>query len=148
MSTPASNTVTSAIVIGSQSGLPCSSYTSINDPTRNVNQLGSYGTCDNGAIFNATNGVAWIRFEGTGGTELALSSPGINHCGAFIPAYFNGTLPTTVNSMVNDTICMETMADECGWYSDTSVILCPDTVNFYIFLLQPLPVCKARYCTA
>ncbi|CAF2855766.1 unnamed protein product [Rotaria sp. Silwood2] len=90
-------TLVSSTSIGSQSGSPCSSYTTINDPSRNVAQTSLYGFCDNGAPFNTSNGGSWIRFIGTGGTTIPLTSPGLNNCGAYIGGWFNGTLPTTVD---------------------------------------------------
>lgn len=52
--------MTSSVSIGSQSGTPCTSYTTINDPTRNIANAAIYGTRDNGPIFNASNDGSWI----------------------------------------------------------------------------------------
>ncbi len=137
--------LTSSISIGNQIGLPCSGYTTIDDPTRNATQVGSSSACDNGQPFNTTNGGAWIRFVGTGGTTIPLSSPGVDHCGAFLSSWYNDTLPITMNVTTNGTVCFETYADVCGYSVDVSVVYCPG--NYYVYFLPPVGICNARYCT-
>ncbi len=130
--------------IGNQSGLPCSSYTTINDPTRNVAYVGS-SMCDDGPIFNSSNGYAWIRFDGSGGTIIPLSSPGKWHCGTYVVGWFNGTLPTIFGSTVNGSICFDTDVGDCSLIYGTSVTYCIG--SFYVYFLQPVMLCSARYCT-
>lgn len=144
--TAATNVLTSSVSIGSQSGSACSGYTTINDPSRNSSLRGSSSACDNGQLFNSSNGGAWIRFIGTGGTIIAQSPPGRGYCGAFLPAWYNTTLPTTVGATVNGTICIVTEAETCASPIDTQVVFCPG--NFYVYLLSPVPFCNIRYCTA
>ena len=136
----------SSVSIGSQTGAPCSAYTTINDPTRSVTQVGSSGLCDDGPLFNTSNGGAWIRFVGTGGTIIPLSSVGMNHCGAFLSSWFNGTLPTAANVIQNGTVCFETSVNQCGWQFDMSVVFCFG--SYYVYFLPPVTMCSARYCTA
>ena len=138
----------STIITGSQSGSPCSpsTYTSINDPSRNYNSTGSHGSCDNGYPFVTNGSGAWIRFEGSGGTKIPTWSIDINHCGAYLSVWSNSTLPATVNIMTNITLCSNTMALICPWAIRASVIYCPG--NYYVYFLPSLPMCKARYCTA
>ncbi|CAF3467522.1 unnamed protein product, partial [Rotaria sp. Silwood2] len=83
LSTISTTIIASSVSIGSQTGAPCLSYTTINDPSRNVAQTGLYGSCDIGPLFNAGNNGSWIRFVGTGGTIISLAPPGITHCGGF-----------------------------------------------------------------
>ncbi|CAF5084269.1 unnamed protein product, partial [Rotaria sp. Silwood1] len=59
-------TLVSSISIGNQSGPPYSSYTTIDDPSRNLAQSSLFGSCDNGSPFNASNGGSWVRFVGSG----------------------------------------------------------------------------------
>lgn len=131
--------------IGSQNGAPCSSYTTINDPSRNFNQTGSYGACDRGSLFNATNGGSWIRFVGVGGTIIAPTAPDKSTCGGYITSWFNNTLPTTVGTVMNGTLCLSTNDYPCFLSKMISVVNCG---GFYIYLLPSMPVCNARYCTA
>ncbi|CAF2855741.1 unnamed protein product, partial [Rotaria sp. Silwood2] len=134
----------SSISIGSQSGSPCSSYTTINDPSRNVAQTSLYSFCDNGVPFNTSNGGSWIRFIGTGGTTIPVTSPTKNHCGAYIGGWFNGTLPTTVGTVFDGTVCFTINVFSCVYATSISVINCG---GFYVYFLPPTPVCHARYCT-
>ncbi|CAF3096970.1 unnamed protein product [Rotaria sp. Silwood2] len=134
----------SSISIGSQSGSPCSSYTTINDPSRNVAQTSLYSFCDNGVPFNTSNGGSWIRFIGTGGTTIPVTSPTKNHCGAYIGGWFNGTLPTTVDTVFDGTVCFTINVFSCVYATSISVINCG---GFYVYFLPPTPVCHARYCT-
>lgn len=138
--------LTSSVSIGTQTGSACSGYTTINDPSRNYALGGSSSSCDNGPLFNTSNGGAWIRFVGTGGTTLSSSPAGTGHCGGFSTAWYNTTLPTVVGTRVNGTVCLETVADTCAMSIDTLVYFC--TGNFYVYFLSPLPLCNARYCTA
>jgi hypothetical protein len=137
--------MTSSVSIGSQNGEPCLSYTTINDPSRSVMQTGSFRPCDNGSLFYASGDGAWIRFVGSGGTIMAPSSPGKNHCGGYTTGWFNGTLPTTLGTMFNGSICFTTDAFECTVLYETSVIYCNG--SFYVYFLQPVRFCNARYCT-
>ncbi|CAF4589542.1 unnamed protein product [Rotaria sp. Silwood1] len=77
-------TLVSSISIGNQSGPPCSSYTTIDDPSRNIAQSSLYALCDRGSPFNTSNGGSWIRFIGTGGTILPLTAPAQGRCGAYM----------------------------------------------------------------
>ncbi|CAF1466167.1 unnamed protein product [Rotaria sp. Silwood1] len=137
-------TLVSSISIGNQSGLPCSSYTTIDDPSRNVAQSSLFGSCDNGSPFNASNGGSWIRFIGTGGTIIPLAAPAQGHCGAYVGGWFNGILPTTVSSVGNGTACFSMNTVPCFLASSVSIINCG---GFYVYFLPPVSVCNTRYCT-
>ncbi len=137
--------ITSSVSTGSLGGAPCSAYTTIDDPSRNVAQLLSSRPCDNGPLFNTSNHGAWIRFVGSGGTIMAVSSPSLNHCGGYVTGWFNGILPTAVGTMVNGSVCFTTDAGTCSLFYESSVIYC--TGSFYIYFLQPVSFCNARYCT-
>ncbi|CAF3763003.1 unnamed protein product [Adineta steineri] len=114
---------------GASGDPPCLSYTVINDPTRNVNAPGIGGTCDNGPLFNTSIGGRWIRFVGAGGTTMAITPPGREHCGAFLAVWYNGTLPLTSEIIVNGNGCFETYAGECTLQVLISVVKCD---NFWI----------------
>ncbi|CAF4994962.1 unnamed protein product, partial [Rotaria sp. Silwood1] len=86
---------------GASDDPPCSSYTVVNDPSRNIATPGMGGACDNGPLFNTNIGGRWIRFMGKGGTIIPVTSPGMNHCSAYLSGWFNGTLPSTIEAIVN-----------------------------------------------
>jgi hypothetical protein len=136
--------IVSSVSIGSQNGAPCTSYTTINDPTRNIATTGVYATCDTGSLFNASNNGSWIRFVGTGGTTIPTTSPGMYHCGGFLSGWFNNTLPTTVGIVVNGFVCFDANFYSCPIAVPISVINCG---VFYAYLLPPVTVCNLRYCT-
>lgn len=124
---------------------PCSSHTVINDPSRNVNQSGIGGTCDNGPLFDTSIGGRWIRFLGTGGTMIPQSSPGANHCSAFLVAWSNASLPSTIGVISLANICVESQSIAmCSITPNTKIVNCD---SFYVYFLQPLIMCNARYCT-
>ncbi|CAF1471432.1 unnamed protein product [Adineta steineri] len=129
------STITTAATIydvgngGASGDPPCLSYTVINDPTRNVNAPGVGGTCDDGPLFNTSIGGRWIRFVGAGGTAMAITPPGREHCGAFLAVWYNGTLPLTSETIVNGNGCFETYAGECILQVLISVVKCD---NFWI----------------
>ena len=123
---------------------PCTSYTVVNDPSRNVNTSGMGGACDIGSLFNTSIGGRWIRFMGTGGTMIPTTPPGHQHCGAFVTTWFNGTLPSTDEIIVNGSLCLNFIVLECGYQMPISVVKC---VDFYVYFLPPIIMCNARYCT-
>ena len=144
VSTVASSYVGSTVSIGSQTGLPCSSYTTINDPTRSVTQNIVFGVCDQLEIFNATAHGSWIRFVGTGGTTIPLSAPIPPACGAYVVGWFNGTMPTTPGISMNATICFNYPKSDAITEMQIEVMNCN---GFFIYLLQPVTFCNGRYCT-
>ncbi|CAF1352623.1 unnamed protein product [Adineta ricciae] len=130
---------------GGESGhSPCTSYTAIDDPLRNVAAPSIGSACDTGPFFNTSIGGRWIRFVGTGGTMIPVTSVGTQHCGAYLTAWINGTLPTTSNVIVNSTVCIDSLIGTCLVSLPVSLIKCN---NFYVYFLPPLPFCNARYCT-
>lgn len=143
MSATLASVVTSTISIGSQTGAPCSSYTTINDPTRNINYKGG-SACDRVSLFNATDGGSWIRFIGTGGTTIPTTPIIKAACGAYVPGWHNGTLPPNVGDIVNGTICFSVDYILCISTLGTTIVNCG---GFYIYLLLPSAICSSRYCT-
>ncbi|CAF1087863.1 unnamed protein product [Adineta ricciae] len=129
---------------GASGHSPCTSYTVIDDPLRNVASPSIGGTCDTGPFFNTSIGGRWTRFVGTGGTMIPVTSVGTQHCGAYLTTWINGTLPTTSNVIVNSTVCTDGIAVPCLGQLPVSLIKCN---TFYVYFLSPLPYCNARYCT-
>jgi len=82
---------------------------------------------------------------GTGGTTIPVTSPGLNHCGAFLTAWFNGSLPSMIGTIVNGSVCTELYYFEAlNFCNSASVINCD---SFFVYFLPPLILCNARYCT-
>ncbi len=120
----------------------CSSYTTINDPTRSINAAGYALGCDNAAPFNQSNPI-WIRFVGTGGTTLPLATPGMNLCGSTGTGWYNGVMPSS-GEIANGTACFTWLTNICQYSASISVANCG---SFYVYLLPPAPACMMRYCT-
>jgi hypothetical protein len=144
VSTVSVSAMVSSVNIGNQTGPPCSTYTTIDDPTRNIAQTGLL-MCDDGPIFNTSSGGASIRFEGSGGTMIPTSSPGKNHCGSLATGWFNGTLPTLFGTMVNGSACFTADGFDCSLSHEISIVYY--TGGFYVNFLPHVPLCSARYCT-
>ena len=138
----------STIITGDQSGSPCSSstYTSINDPSRSYNFTNSHRTCDNGYPFITSNGGAWIRFEGSGGTNIPTWPIDINHCGGYLSIWSNTSLPTVMNASTNITLCYSNYLNSCHLIQEAPVVYCPG--GYYVYFLRPVYFCNTRYCTA
>jgi hypothetical protein len=82
---------------------------------------------------------------GIGGTIMPLTSPGMNHCGAFLSGWFNESLPSTIGTIVSGGVCFELYdAELCGPYYSVSVVNCG---GFYVYFLPPVILCNSRYCT-
>jgi hypothetical protein len=129
---------------GISGGPPCSSYTVIDDPSRNTDKPGMGGTCDDGPLFNTNIGGRWVRFMGIGGTMIPPYSPGTQHCSAYLTGWSNMTLPSTTNTLVNGTVCFDAIVSECTFIMDMTVVNCG---SFYVYFLPPVQFCNARYCT-
>ena len=68
----------------------CSSYTVINDPTREVTYGVVPNQCDNGFFSTST----WYRFSDMNGFNFVPTAPpAINTCGATLPGWLSGVYP-------------------------------------------------------
>ncbi len=121
----------------------CSSYTTLNDPTRSVFATGYALGCDNTAPFINRTTPIWSRFIGTGGTQLPLTTPGLNICGSVGTGWYSGVMPSS-GQIVNGTACFTWTYSVCQYSQSISVANCG---SFYIYLLPPAPACMMRYCT-
>ncbi|UJR23712.1 hypothetical protein I4U23_026693 [Adineta vaga] len=121
----------------------CSTYTTVDDPTRSINAPGYALGCDNVSPFLNRSQSIWIRFIGTGGTTLPLTTPGMNICGSQGTGWYYGTMPST-GQLLNGTACFTWDTSVCRFSASISVANCG---SFYIYLLPPPPACMMRYCT-
>ncbi len=99
--------------------------------------------CDNSAPFINRTVPVWIRFIGTGGTTLPLTTPGLNICGSVGTGWYDGDMPSS-GQLVNGTACFTWYDSVCRYSQSISVGNCG---SFYIYLLPPPPACMIRYCT-
>jgi hypothetical protein len=118
----------------------CYDYTTIDDPTRSVNQNSS-STCDS-TFFSA--GAMWVRFVGTGGTQIPTSAVGINRCGADATGWYSGEMPNVLDTTVNGTVCYTWNSNSCSYSNQIQVTNCG---SYYVYRLTAPPACYLRYCT-
>ncbi|CAF1385349.1 unnamed protein product [Adineta ricciae] len=117
----------------------CSSYTNISDATRLTTASGG-SACDS-SIFSSS--TTWVRFTGSGGTQLATTAPSANQCGTQASGWYSSSLPSS-GSSINGTACYVWGSNNCNWSNAVRVTNCG---SFYVFGLVTPPVCNARYCT-
>lgn len=135
-----STTVTTTTTATMTSSTPqCSSYTIINDSTRLATAAG--GTSCDSPLFNST--TTWIRFSGSGGTQLVTSAPSISACDAQAPGWYSGSLPISGNTVTGEA-CYAWSSNDCYW---SNTIQVTDCGSFYVWGLVSPPECSLRYCT-
>jgi hypothetical protein len=127
--------LTSAQTLPSQ----CFTYTTNNDPTRNVNANGNDG-CDTSFM----SGSTWIRFIGASGTQLPTTPTSPNHCGTQVTGWYAGAMPAVSETITNGRVCFSFDGDACKWSNTIGITNCG---SFYVYQLTMPPVCSARYCT-
>jgi hypothetical protein len=118
----------------------CYNYTTMDDNTRSVN--GSSGTGCDRTIFSS--GPTWVRFVGTGGTEIPTSPVGSNHCNTQATGWYSGVMPNTFDETTNGTACFEWQSGTCQFSSNIFVTNCG---SYYVYRLSSTPNCNMRYCT-
>jgi uromodulin len=118
----------------------CSNYTTINDPTRNINQAG--GVQNDLQTF--TSGQQWIRFEGPGGTQIPTSAVPSNQCGTYASGWYSGDMPSISGTTVNGTVCYTWTSGSCQYTNQIQVTNCG---SYYVYNLRAPPVSGLRYCT-
>ncbi|CAF1329715.1 unnamed protein product [Rotaria sordida] len=120
----------------------CTNYTTINDPSRLVSSNGGSG-CDNSSF---STGITYVRFVSGSGKdmEIAMSSPGPNHCGTQATGYVTTDYPYFPSQTVNATVCYANNNTSCYASNTITISYCD---QYYVFGLTKPPRCPARYCT-
>ncbi len=118
----------------------CYDYTTIDDPTRSVNET-SGQVCDQ-TFFSS--GAKWVRFIGTGGTQIPTSAVGSHRCGADATGWYSGEMPNVLDETTNGTVCFEWSSSTCSWNTNALVTNCG---SYYVYRLNPPTTCYLRYCT-
>ncbi|CAF0874414.1 unnamed protein product [Didymodactylos carnosus] len=119
----------------------CSNYTTVNDPTRNINYTATNTSCDNTFFSYAV--AKWVRFVGTGGTVVPTYSIPVNHCGGYGTMWFNGTYSSTVYGTQNSLICVTWGLVPCY---QSGYIFITNCNTYYVYAVRG-PIYCARYCT-
>ena len=118
----------------------CDTYTTINDPTRNVMQASTV----NGDIHYFSSGPLWVRFEGSGGTQIPTTAVPYYRCGTTASGWYSGAMPTVPDTSVNGTVCYTWLDNTCAYSNEIQVTNCG---SYYVYYLSAPPTSNLRYCT-
>ncbi|KAL9973652.1 hypothetical protein ACROYT_G020133 [Oculina patagonica] len=118
----------------------CSNYTFLNES----NRAKTYN--DNSTLLCDKELSGWYRFGGEAGNQMADSCVSRRHqCGAGMPGWLNGSHPSVADGVVRRNVCfhLSTSGECCRRSTQIGVRNCG---KFYVYELNPPPVCNARYC--
>lgn len=87
--------------------------------------------------------MSWYRFTGEAGDRMPTQCVPRRHCGTHAPGWLQGSHPLVGEGVVKRTVCFSWRWDCCFWKQEVSVRNCG---GFYVYRLQPPPVCRLRYC--
>lgn len=118
----------------------CSNYTTIDDPTRNVNE----DRGNNNDRDHFTSGPIWVRFVGTGGTQIPTSAAAMYRCGTSVAGWYSGEMPTVPSTTVSGNVCYTWVSGNCSYRTKISVTNCG---SYYVYHLNSPLSGGLRYCT-
>jgi hypothetical protein len=118
----------------------CYDYTTINDPTRNVNE--GRGNAADQSYFSS--GPQWVRFEGEGGTQIPTSQVAMYRCGTNAAGWYSGAMPSVPSTTENGTVCFAWSGGSCQYTHDIRVTNCG---SYYVYYLSAPTSGGMRYCT-
>jgi len=121
----------------------CTSYTTNDDPTRNIAYTISCGNCH----CDTSLSPGWYRFLGSAGTRLSTFPSNMYSCGVYYPGWFNGSLPTTVGASTSGNMCFSYGGNICYTQPSANTIMVTNCGDYYVFFLTTLSSCGYRYCT-
>ncbi|RMX57371.1 hypothetical protein pdam_00016039 [Pocillopora damicornis] len=126
-----------------QSTDECTSYSTINDPTRSVsNEKNSeFALCDKGILTSES----WVRFTGSGGTVIPNNPPQAHHCGTKSSGWIRGAHPAVAEGVVQRELCYRYNENECGF--DSYEISIRNCGSFFVYKPPDLTECYLRLCT-
>ena len=116
----------------------CGSYQTFDSDDRDVSSSNE-NLCDSGLD------PKWYRFEDEDGSYLPEScpEPQSDVCGTGHPGWLNGIHPTVSEGVVTRTVCFSHTSGCCQY---TTTIQIKNCGNFYVYYLEPAPLCDLGYC--
>ena len=90
-------------------------------------------------------GEGYYRFMEPSGTMMPESSLGEYHCGTHYSGWLNGSHPMEIGLEVEMKACFLNGNTECYYKANIKVTNCS---TYYVYYLEEVPACYARYCTA
>ena len=118
----------------------CYNYTTIDDPTRNINE----GKGDHADQSYFSSGPQWIRFVGSGGTEIPTSRVPSYRCGTNAAGWYSGGMPTAPDTTTSGTVCFTWSSGDCVYNNPIQVTNCG---SYYVYYLSAPSTGGMRYCT-
>lgn len=119
----------------------CSSVITNTDFHRNIGYTGCSGSC----YCESLSG--WYRFSGAAGTKILSRPPSVGQCAAVYPAWFNGTLPTTVGGTSIGTGCVNLNGALCSTSYTIPIVLATNCNTFYAYYIpSSFSYCYVRFC--
>ncbi|CAH3173478.1 unnamed protein product, partial [Porites evermanni] len=118
---------------------PCSSYTELHQPDRNIGHVNPYGS----GICDSAITIQWYRFVRAAGTSLPETCPPTNRCKTHAPGWLEVGHPTVADGEVTRKVCFTWGGNCCSWSTNIQVVNCGD---FYVYKLVPISSCQSRYC--
>ena len=123
----------------------CSKYKTLSHADRSVdhNDWSSY-RCD---LFL----YGWYRFTGNAGDRILSTCPSVvsalnNSCGSYYKGWLNNQeLPTVGEGTVNRSVCFSPPGS-CACSYDRGIRI-RNCGGFYVYYLDGVPKCNARYCS-
>jgi len=113
-------------------------YQNLSDAERKHDYVRTkYGKCD-----NKLNG--WYRFQGAAGTKMVTTCPLEFHCDTAYPIWLSGGHSTVAEGTVPRKVCIHKSGKCCfNWF----FIQVKNCSSYYIYKLDGLRDCDARYCS-
>ena len=112
----------------------------------NADRKSSYPTPHRGPVICDRSFLeGWYRFVGAAGTKMPTTRVPAYRCGTDWSGWLDGAHPTVEDGVVNRKVCFTDRTSVCKVTKTTSVKNCG---SYFIYKLQPPPICDSRYCSA
>ena len=125
----------------------CINYKELNDASRREDaHAGDY--CDqlvSETISPDWAGKSWYRVTGEAGNLIPQIQTYYQRCGTEYSGYLNDSYPLNQWENKNGTVCFTDGENSCAFEKDIEVTNCG---TYYVYLLDDVDKCNARYCTA
>ena len=121
-------------------------YKDLDDPSRGSDYYGKY--CDDSMMLPSPDweGPGLYRIVQPAGLVLPEHPVGYGHCSTEATGWLNGSHPTEPGETVERTVCFQGISNmTCAWQQEIQVTNCGD---YFLYGLQEVPVCYARYCSS
>ena len=88
----------------------------------------------------------WYRFASFVGRQLPTNRVSINHCGTMAPIWLDGKHPGPKDPVAQAKACVNIFERRHGCFFSFHISIKNCDGNFYLYFLQPTPMCHTAYC--